>query len=102
MFCYVYMLRSIADPSRHYVGFTEDLRTRLAKHNAGSVPHTAKYLPWRIETAGAFSDRTRAPPRVKDSAMGFLAVPDGTGGSPSGIPTGFRPPAASSAAGGAT
>ena len=37
--------------SRHfYVGITDDLRARLAKHNAGEVPHTSKYGLWRIRT----------------------------------------------------
>jgi putative endonuclease len=44
---YVYILESL--DSRHfYVGITDDLRARLAKHNAGEVPHTSKYGPWRI------------------------------------------------------
>ncbi|MEI6970242.1 MAG: GIY-YIG nuclease family protein, partial [bacterium] len=41
--------------ARHYVGTTEDIAARLAKHNHGSVPHTAKHRPWRIETCIAFS-----------------------------------------------
>jgi putative endonuclease len=52
---YVYILESL--DSRHfYVGITDDLRARLAKHNAGEVPHTSKYGPWRIRTYVAFSD----------------------------------------------
>jgi predicted GIY-YIG superfamily endonuclease len=43
-----------------YVGFTEDLQTRLKKHNAGEVPHTAKFRPWRIKTAIAFTELERA------------------------------------------
>ena len=59
-FFYVYILQSESDPSRYYVGLTEDLSVRLARHNAGGVPHTAKYRPWRIKTAVAFRDRERA------------------------------------------
>ncbi len=52
---YVYILESL--DSRHfYIGITDDLRARLAKHNAGEVPHTSKYGPWRIRTYVAFSD----------------------------------------------
>ena len=52
---YVYVLESL--DSRHfYVGITDDLRARLAKHNAGEVPHTSKYRPWRVRTYVAFSD----------------------------------------------
>jgi len=56
---YVYILESAAD--RHfYVGMTDDLRARLARHNAGAVPHTAKFRPWKIKTYLAFSDPTKA------------------------------------------
>ena len=52
---YVYILES-RDSEHFYVGITEDLRARLAKHNAGEVPHTSKYGPWRLGTYIAFSD----------------------------------------------
>jgi predicted GIY-YIG superfamily endonuclease len=59
-FFYVYILKSETDSERFYVGFTEDLNARLKTHNAGQVPHTAKFLPWRIKTAVAFAERQRA------------------------------------------
>ena len=62
MFYYVYILES-ADSRIHehfYVGRTSDLNARLAKHNAGEVPHTSKHRPWRIRTAIAFDDEERA------------------------------------------
>ena len=59
-FFYVYILQSKANAGGFYVGFTEDLQTRLKKHNAGEVPHTAKLRPWRIKTAIAFTERERA------------------------------------------
>jgi predicted GIY-YIG superfamily endonuclease len=56
---YVYILESLV--SEHfYVGITEDLRARLAKHNAGEVTHTAKHKPWQIKTYLAFSDEKQA------------------------------------------
>ena len=55
-FHYVYILQSEADADRFYTGLTEDLRARIAKHNGGGVPHTAKFRPWRIKTAIAFAD----------------------------------------------
>jgi putative endonuclease len=57
---YVYILRSISFPDRHYTGITGDLLRRLAKHNAGEVPHTSKYKPWQIKTYVAFSDEKQA------------------------------------------
>jgi len=56
-FFYVYILQSVQMPGRFYVGMTEDLKQRLKTHNAGAVPHTAKFKPWRIKTAIAFADR---------------------------------------------
>jgi putative endonuclease len=56
---YVYILESL-DSLHFYVGLTDDLRARLAKHNAGEVPHTSKYRPWRMRTYFAFSDEARA------------------------------------------
>ena len=59
-FRYVYILQAVPNPDRFYVGLTEDLHERLRKHNAGEVPHTAKFKPWEIKTAIAFRDRPRA------------------------------------------
>jgi predicted GIY-YIG superfamily endonuclease len=56
---YVYILTSL-DSAHFYVGITDDLRARLAKHNAGEVTHTAKFRPWRIKTYIAFSDEKQA------------------------------------------
>ena len=57
---YVYILECLADPKRHYVGSTDDLRARLKAHNSGKVTHSAKYKPWRVATYLGFSDETRA------------------------------------------
>ena len=56
---YVYTLQS-SDFKHFYVGITDDLRSRLAKHNAGEVSHTSKYRPWQIKTYVAFRDERRA------------------------------------------
>ena len=41
---YTYILRSLSQPEQRYIGSTSDLKSRLAKHNAGEVPHTTKLL----------------------------------------------------------
>lgn len=56
-FHYVYLLIRQTDPSHHYTGITVNLETRIKAHNAGQVPHTAKYRPWVVETAIAFRCR---------------------------------------------
>ena len=57
---YVYILQSVGSVDRYYVGITDDLRSRLIKHNAGEVSHTAKHVPWSLKTYIAFSDEARA------------------------------------------
>ncbi len=57
---YVYILQSLADMERRYVGLTNNLRARLARHNAGQVAHTSKFIPWRVQSYFAFSDADRA------------------------------------------
>jgi predicted GIY-YIG superfamily endonuclease len=57
---YVYILESISFPAETYIGLTDDLRRRLAAHNAGQARHTSKFRPWRLVTYVAFSDRKKA------------------------------------------
>ncbi|MGE5158322.1 MAG: GIY-YIG nuclease family protein [Gemmatimonas sp.] len=56
---YVYILESL-DGEHFYVGITDDVSARLLKHNAGEVPHTSKFRPWRLRTYVAFTDETLA------------------------------------------
>jgi putative endonuclease len=55
----VYILESLLG-EHFYVGITDDVPARLLKHNAGEVPHTSKYRPWRLKTYIAFSDEKQA------------------------------------------
>jgi len=57
---YVYLLRSVADSERRYIGRTTDLRRRLAQHNAGDTPSITRHRPWRVVVAVAFADDDRA------------------------------------------
>ncbi len=57
---YVYILQSELASERYYTGITDNIKARLAKHNAGEVKHTSKYRPWRVKTYVAFSDEKRA------------------------------------------
>ena len=59
-FYYVYLLVDVVTGTHRYTGITEDLHARLAKHNAGEVPHTSKFKPWKIETTVAFSSKEKA------------------------------------------
>ena len=56
----VYLLRSVSDPARRYVGITDNLDRRLAEHNAGESPHTAKHRPWEVVVSVRFADGAKA------------------------------------------
>jgi putative endonuclease len=57
---HVYILRSESALDTFYTGFTENMTRRLADHNAGRDPHTAKFRPWGIKTVVSFADRQQA------------------------------------------
>jgi putative endonuclease len=51
---YAYILQSLSHPAETYRGHTSDLKRRLAEHNAGKCPHTAKHVPWKVKFYAAF------------------------------------------------
>ena len=57
---YAYILRSLSNTDQRYIGSTADLKSRLAKHNKGDVPHTAKFRPWKVEAYFAFETKEKA------------------------------------------
>ena len=59
-FHYVYILQSLSHPNQIYTGMTANLKQRLVEHNSRGVPHTSKFVPWKIRSAAAFNDKVRA------------------------------------------
>ena len=57
---YVYILRSIENSNKTYIGLTGDLKRRLKDHNSNQSTYTSKYSPWNIETYVAFSNEQKA------------------------------------------
>jgi putative endonuclease len=57
---FVYVLRSVPDPARHYVGLTSNLTRRLEWHNAGENVHTARNRPWSIVVLLEFPTEQKA------------------------------------------
>lgn len=51
---FVYILRSVRDPKRRYIGLTADLVVRVTAHNAGQNPSTASWRPWVIDVSIEF------------------------------------------------
>jgi len=57
---YVYLLRSLSHPAQRYIGYTEDIETRLRDHNDGKSKHTSKFCPWEMVSYHAFKDKRTA------------------------------------------
>jgi len=59
---FVYILKSL----RHkqlYIGYTSNLRKRLAEHNAGEVKSTKPYAPYKIVYCEVYSIKQEAVER---------------------------------------
>ena len=57
---YVYLLKSLKDSSKTYIGYTIDLAQRLEMHNSGDSVHTKKYMPWKLVMYLAFDSEQKA------------------------------------------
>jgi putative endonuclease len=57
---YVYLLRSKANPTKTYIGSTDDPARRLEEHNAGKSTFTARHVPWKLEVLIGFEVEKRA------------------------------------------
>lgn len=57
---YVYLLKSLKNPSKTYVGYTNNIEERLQTHNSGGSPHTKQYRPWKIVSYIAFDSEEKA------------------------------------------
>lgn len=70
VFCYVYVLYS--DVTKNfYVGFTHDLKKRVAEHNKGLNFSTKAYKPWALiyyEAHTSESDARRREEYLKTTA----------------------------------
>lgn len=51
----VYILRSAHEPPHFYTGVTATVDDRVADHNAGRCPHTARYRPWSLRVVMEFA-----------------------------------------------
>ena len=57
---FVYLIRSLSNPTQHYVGRTENLETRMEAHNLGESKHTSKFTPWKYIVTVGFEDGYKA------------------------------------------
>ena len=56
----VYVLQSLKNPRRYYIGRTNDVMARLEEHNSGHSIHTAKFRPWKLMVTIQFTDSQQA------------------------------------------
>lgn len=61
--CYLYVLKSLKE-ERKYIGITQDIKKRLAKHKSGSVRSTKGYRPWELVYKEKFETKMEA--RIKE------------------------------------
>lgn len=82
----VHVLKSRHTVPHFYVGVTGAVHARLAHHNAGSVPHTARHRPWTLHVVIEFADErpalrferapsVRARPEVRPRRRLLEAIP---------------------------
>src|ERR1041384_6925081 len=57
---YAYILQSVSSQDQLYRGHSSDLKQRLADHNSGHCPHTAKFIPWKVMFYAAFETLDKA------------------------------------------
>ncbi|MBI1974551.1 MAG: GIY-YIG nuclease family protein [Candidatus Zambryskibacteria bacterium] len=67
---YTYVLKSEID-SKLYIGWTDNLRNRLAKHNNGQVPATASRKPLKLLYYEACMNKNHAIAREKYFKTGY-------------------------------
>ena len=56
---YVYVIQSIEDTDRFYLGYSADLKRRVASHNSGENRST-RYTRWRLVYYEAYLTETSA------------------------------------------
>ncbi len=56
----VYILLSIKDPSKYYIGITQDLAKRIADHNQNRSGYAKRHAPRQVETHITFKNKELA------------------------------------------
>lgn len=73
---FVYILQSLSKENHFYKGSTNNLEKRLIQHNAGIVPSSNFYKPFRLVYYEAYLSESAA--RLRESAIkksGSISVP---------------------------
>ena len=59
---FVYILQSLKDET-YYIGSTQDLNSRIERHNQGRVSYTKPRRPWKLVYSEEHQDRSSAAKR---------------------------------------
>ncbi|MDD3086739.1 MAG: GIY-YIG nuclease family protein [Patescibacteria group bacterium] len=70
MFYFTYVLQSDED-KKHYVGWTDDLESRINEHNSGKVKSTSPRKPFKLVYFEACESKSKAIKREKYFKTGF-------------------------------
>jgi putative endonuclease len=62
---YVYVIRSVVDPSYHYKGFCSDIEERLKEHNAGQTKSIKHKIPFELVYVEQYNNLDSAIKREK-------------------------------------
>jgi len=57
---YVYLLKSLKNPNKTYIGYTIDIVQRLGTHNSGGSVYTKDDRPWKLVMYLAFESESKA------------------------------------------
>ena len=57
---FVYLLRSVSNPKKTYIGYTSNLDQRLDTHNSGGSVYTQNDKPWSLVTSISFDSQEKA------------------------------------------
>jgi predicted GIY-YIG superfamily endonuclease len=60
MHYYVYLVRSLKNPKRTYIGHTDNFQERLQTHNSGGSIYTVLDRPWEPILVLRFKDKLKA------------------------------------------
>jgi putative endonuclease len=67
---YTYVLESVTD-NKLYIGWTDNLKSRLVNHNSGQVKATASRIPLKLVYYEACTSKEKAIAREKYFKTGF-------------------------------
>jgi putative endonuclease len=57
---YVYLLQSLANSEKRYIGLSYNVEERVSEHNNGKSTYTNKHRPWKLVAQFGFEAEQKA------------------------------------------